>query len=104
MVAVFGTLAFRGGRVPKLSFFGETSGFLILTDGLSPRVCADAAVKSANAEIKSNSKPHAAAIARVNHLKCIVNNSSPFEPICLPEIQDLRKLRSVRHVAGTVPR
>jgi len=64
--------------VPKLSFFGKTSTFLILTDGLSATSCADAAGASANAESKSNSKPHAAAITGVNLAKCIVNNQSPF--------------------------
>jgi len=49
-----------------------------LTEGLSPMVCADAAGESANAESKSNSKPQAAAIARVNLAKCIVNNQFPF--------------------------
>jgi hypothetical protein len=78
MVAVFVTLAFSGGRVPKLSFFGKTSTFLILTDGLSPTSCADAAGETANAESNSKSKPHAAAIARVNLMKCIVNNQSTF--------------------------
>jgi hypothetical protein len=78
MVAVFGRPAFRGGRVPKLSFLGETPGFLILTDGLSPTVCANAAVKGTNAESKSNSKPHAAAIARVNLIKRIVNKQFPL--------------------------
>jgi hypothetical protein len=78
MVAVFGTPAFSGGRVPKPIFFGKTSTFLILTDGLSPTVCADAAGESANAESKSNSKPHATAIARANLTKCIVNNQFPF--------------------------
>ena len=76
MVAVLGALGFRGGRVPKLSFFGETPGFLTLTDGLLPMVCADAAVKGTNAE--SNSTAHAPAIAHVNLLKCIVNKWVPF--------------------------
>ncbi len=83
MVAVFGAPAFSGGRVPKSSFFGETFGFLILTDGLSPMVCADAAVEDPNAEIKSNSNAHAAAIARVNDLKCIVNKQFPFRAYVL---------------------
>ena len=78
MVAVFGTPAFSGGRMPKSSFFGETFGFLILTAGLSPTVCADAAVKGTNAEIKSNSNAQAAANARVNDLKRIVNKQFPL--------------------------
>ena len=78
MVAVLGTLGFRGGSAPKLSFFGETRGFLLLTDGLSPTVCADAAVEGTNVEIKSNSNAHAAAIARVNDLKRIVNKQFPL--------------------------
>jgi hypothetical protein len=78
MVAVLVELGFSGGKWPKLSFFGKTSTFLILTDGLSATACAYAAGESANAESKSNSKPHAAAIARVNLMKCIVNNQFPF--------------------------
>ena len=78
MVAVFGTPAFSGGSVPKFSFFGETRGFLLLTDGLSPTVCADTAVEGTNMEIKSNSNAHAAAIARVNDLKRIVNKQFPL--------------------------
>ena len=78
MVAVFGAPAFRGGSVPKSSFFGETFGFLILTEGPSPTVCADAAVKGTNVEIKSNSNAHAPAIARVNDLKRIVNKQFPL--------------------------
>ena len=69
MVKVLGRLGIRGGRLPKLSFFGETPSFLILTAGLSATVCADAAFKSTNAESKNNSKPPAAAFARGNHLK-----------------------------------
>ena len=64
--------------MPKLSFFGETRGFLILTDGLSPTVCADAAVKGTNVESKNNSNAHAAAIVRVNDLKRIVNKQFPL--------------------------
>jgi hypothetical protein len=69
MVAVFGGPAFRGGSVPKLSFFGETRGFLSLNGGVSPTVCADAAVKGTNTESKSNSNAHALAIARANDFK-----------------------------------
>ena len=64
--------------MPKLSFFGETRGFLTLTDGLSPTVCADAAVKGTITESKSNSNAHALAIARVSLTKWIVNKQSPF--------------------------
>ena len=78
MVAVFATPGIRGGRLPKLSFFGETPSFLVVTAGLSPTVCADAAVKSTNAESKNNNKAPAAAIARVNDLKCFVNNQFPL--------------------------
>ena len=78
MVAVFGGPAFRGGSAPKLSFLGETRGFLLLTDGLSPTACADAAVEGPNVEIKSKSNAHAAAIVRVNDLKRIVNKQFPL--------------------------
>ena len=64
--------------MPKLSFLGKTSTFLILTDGLSPTVCADAGVMGTNVDSKINSNAHAAAIARANDLKCIVNKQSPF--------------------------
>ena len=55
--------------MPKLSFFGETPSFLVLIDGFSATVCADAAVENTNAESKSNSETHAATNARVNDLK-----------------------------------
>ena len=77
MVKALDTLDIRGGRLPKLSFFGETPSFLVLIDGFSPTVCADAAVKSTNPESKNNSNTPAEAIARVNHLKRIVNNQFP---------------------------
>ena len=77
MVKALGTPRIRGGRLPKLSFFGETPSFLVLIDGFSPTVCADAAVKNTNAESTNNSKTLATAIARVNHLKRIVNNQFP---------------------------
>jgi hypothetical protein len=69
MVNGLGTPGIRGGRLPKLSFFGETPSFLVLIDGFSATVCADAAVENTNAESKSNSKTLAAANARVNDLK-----------------------------------
>lgn len=64
--------------MPKLSFFGETFGFLIFTDGVSPTVCADAALKGTNAESISNSSADAVAIARASDLKSTVNKQSPF--------------------------
>ena len=69
MVKALGTPDISGARLPKLSFFGEASSFLVLIDGFSPTVCADAVVKNTNAESRSNSETHAAANARVNHLK-----------------------------------
>ena len=77
MVNAFGKLGIRGGRLPKLSFFGEAPSFLVLIDGFSATVCADAAVKSTNAESTNNSKTLAAANARVNDLKRFVNNQFP---------------------------
>ena len=78
MVNALDAEGISGGRVPKLSFFGDTPGFLIFTDGLSEMVCSDAAGKSTNAETKSNSDAPATAIARANDLKRIVNKQSPF--------------------------
>jgi hypothetical protein len=72
-----GTLGISGGKLPKLSFFGETPSFLVLIEGFSATVCADAAVKNTNAESRNNSKTLAAAIARINHLKRFVNNQFP---------------------------
>ena len=69
MVKALDTLDIRGGRLPKLSFFGETPRFLVLIDGFSATVCADAAVKNTNAESRNNSNTPAAANASVNHLK-----------------------------------
>jgi hypothetical protein len=77
MVNALGSPGISGGKLPKLSFFGETPSFLIFTAGFSATVCADAAFKSTNAESKNNSKTLAAAIARGNHLKRFVNNQFP---------------------------
>jgi hypothetical protein len=77
MVKGLGTLDISGGRLPKLSFFGEAPSFLVLIDGFSPTVCADAAVESTNPESKNNSNALAATNARANHLKRIVNNQFP---------------------------
>src|SRR5258708_4652856 len=78
IVAVLGTPGIRGGSWPKLSFFGETPGFLVFVDGLWAMFCSAAALKGMNAQSKDNSKTPAPAIGRVNNLKCIVNNQSPF--------------------------
>jgi hypothetical protein len=69
MVKALGTLDMSGGRLPKVSFFGEAPSFLVLIDGFSATACADAVLKSTNAESKNNSNTLAAANARVNHLK-----------------------------------
>ena len=64
--------------MPKLSFFGETRGFLSLNGGVSPTVCAEAAVTGPNTESKSNSNAHALAIARINESKRCVNKQFPL--------------------------
>ncbi len=77
MDSVLGTLGIRGRRLPKLSFFGETFSCLILLDKFRATLCSSAAAKGTNAESKSNSRAQAAAIARGNDLKRVVNNQSP---------------------------
>ena len=102
MIATLGSPGISGGSLPKLSFLGETPSFLILIDWLSAPVCADAAVKSAAAEVKDNSKTHAAANACVNDLKCFVNNQSPFRAYVITSDPNSAQVaqRDVAHARG----